>query len=84
VHASMENRSTSRRWSTGLLAFWGALFGVLLVVAHEAYDISSSHFHAADPFAHIMSEVAGAALGGALVFAVIAVIHNWVVRQGRP
>jgi hypothetical protein len=36
----MENRSATKPWDTGSLAFMGALAGIMLVIAHEMHDIS--------------------------------------------
>jgi hypothetical protein len=80
----MDRKFALAQWDTGGLAFLGALFGVMLVIAHEIHDISLGALHAVDPFAHIMSEFAGAAVGGALLFAAAALIRNWIMRQGCP
>jgi hypothetical protein len=80
----MENRSASKPWDTGSLAFIGALAGMLPVIAHEMHDISMGHFHAVDPFSHIMIEFAGATSGGALLFAAVSAIRNRIERRGTP
>jgi hypothetical protein len=80
----MENRSATKPWDTGSLAFMGALAGMMLVIAHEMHDISLGQFHAVDPFSHIMIEFAGATSSGALLFATVSAIRNRIVRRGTP
>jgi hypothetical protein len=72
--------ASGRKWPTGLLAFWGALFGATLVVTHVMYDLFFRVSYASDPFARIVIEFAGAAFGGALLFASVSAIHNRIAR----
>jgi hypothetical protein len=72
--------ASGRKWPTGLLAFWGALFGATLVIAHVMYDLFFRVSYASDPFARIVIEFAAAAFGGALLFASVSAIHNRIAR----
>jgi hypothetical protein len=62
--------------------FAGALLGVLLVLAHEAFSILSGRWQtdflgSADPFTHIVWELIIVALGGELWFRAVAKIRSW-------
>jgi hypothetical protein len=57
---------------------------MMLVIAHEMYDIALGCFHAVDPFSHIMTEFAGATSGGALLLAAVSAIRNPIVGRGNP
>jgi hypothetical protein len=87
VHNLMARRTTDeqpsmpKRWDPVELAFVGAGVGLMLVVLHEAYVIISGQFNDVDPFTHIMMEMIICAIGGALLFAVIAEIRNRLKRR---
>ena len=62
-------------------AFYGAVLGIVLVAAHEVFDVLSDDFTASEPFGHIMNEFLAAGLGGALVFAAVSSILNRRTRD---
>jgi hypothetical protein len=68
----------AKRWDPVGLAFVGAGVGLMLVVVHEAFVIFSGNFDNVDPFTHIILEMIIFAVGGALVFAAVAEIRNWL------
>jgi hypothetical protein len=62
--------------------FAGATLGILLVLAHEAFNFLSGRWEtdflgSTDPFTHIVWELIIVALGGELWFRVIAKIRSW-------
>jgi hypothetical protein len=62
--------------------FAGAILGILLVLAHEAFNFLSGRWQidflaSADPFSHIVWELVIAALGGELWFRAVAKIRGW-------
>jgi hypothetical protein len=62
--------------------FAGAVLGILLVLAHEAFNFLSGRWRSdflasADPFSHIVWELIIVALGGELLFRAVAKIRNW-------
>ncbi len=64
------------RWDPVGLALQGALVGGAAVIAHEVHAILAGDIGSADPFVHVLSEFAGASLGGAALFAGAALIRN--------
>ena len=63
-------------------AYIGAVMAVLLVLAHEAFNFLSGRWYlefldTADPFSHIVWELAIAGIGGELLFRAIAKIRDW-------
>jgi uncharacterized membrane protein len=75
-----EKPSARERWDPAGLALIGGGLGILLVVAHEAHIIVTGRFHNVDPLGHILTEMGILGSGMALVFAAVAVIHNWLIR----
>ncbi len=63
-------------------AFCGAVLGAVAVIAHEVYDVLFSDYPIADPFLHVMTEMAVLVPGGAMVFVAIAGIRNWFLPIG--
>jgi hypothetical protein len=59
----------------------GAMLGVLVVVAHEAYDICLGYVHNVDPMVHIISEFSAAGLLGAVLFVVVSRVRNWIAEK---
>ena len=62
--------------------FAGAILGILLVLAHEAFNFLSGRWQtdflgSADPFTHIVWALIVASLGGELLFRAIAKIRDW-------
>ena len=62
--------------------FVGAILGILLVLAHEAFNFLSGRWQtdflgSTDPFTHIVWELVIVALGGELWFRAVAKIRNW-------
>ncbi len=52
------------------------------MIAHEVYDALFSDYPIADPFVHLMTEMAVLVPGGAMVFVAIAGIRNWFLPIG--
>jgi len=69
------------KWDVIGLAFVGAGVGLMLVVLHEAYVIFWGQFNDVDPFTHIMMEMIFFSVSGALLFAAVALVRNWLVRR---
>jgi len=72
----MNERAPRQRWNTENVAIVGACCGLLVGSAHEVIE---AFFH--DPteiesFHQIVSEIAAAAVGSAVLFALISVIRN--------
>lgn len=62
--------------------FAGAILGILLVLAHEAFNFLSGRWQtdflgSTDPFTHIVWELIIAALGGELWFRAVVKIRGW-------
>jgi uncharacterized membrane protein YphA (DoxX/SURF4 family) len=62
--------------------FAGAILGILLVLAHEAFNFLSGRWQSdflgsADPFTHIVWELIIVAIGGELWFRAVAKLRNW-------
>ncbi|MBM6582767.1 hypothetical protein ILT44_21405 [Microvirga sp. BT689] len=71
-------------WDLESLAYIGALLGLLPVGTHQIYSISIRDFHGGDPFIHMMVELIGGALGGAVLICTIGWIRNkQVIEKGR-
>jgi hypothetical protein len=67
--------------------FAGAILGILLVLAHEAFNFLSGRWRtdflaSADPFSHIVWELVIVALGGELLFRAITKIRKWDAASG--
>ncbi len=63
-------------------AFAGAVLGILLVLAHEAFNFLSGRWQtdflgSTDPFTHIVWELIIVALGGELWFRAVVKIRSW-------
>jgi hypothetical protein len=69
VEAQIEGTATGA-------AFCGAVLGAVAVIAHEVYDVLFSDYPIADPFLHVMTEMAVLVPGGAMVFMAVANIRN--------
>jgi hypothetical protein len=75
-----EELPARKPWDPAGLAFIGGGLGILLVIAHEAYVIFSGGFPNIDPLGHILTEMGFLGSGMALMFAAVAVVHNWLIR----
>jgi hypothetical protein len=67
-------------WTTTGAAYCGAVLGAVAVIAHELYIVLFSNYPIADPFLHVMIEMAVVVPGGAMAFAAIATIRSWYLR----
>ncbi len=63
-------------WDETGPAFCGAILGAIAVVGHELYDVLFGVCPVADPFIHVMTEMAIVVPSGAMVFAGAATIRN--------
>jgi hypothetical protein len=62
--------------------FVGAILGIVLVLAHEAFNFLSGRWRtdflaSADPFSHIVWELIIVALGSELLFRAVAKVRGW-------
>ncbi|MCB8820763.1 hypothetical protein [Microvirga rosea] len=62
----MKNTS----WNFVGTACYGALIGMLAVIAHETYEALSDEIPETDPFIHVMGEMIIFGIGGAILFTV--------------
>jgi hypothetical protein len=67
-------------WTVTGAAYWGGVLGAVAVIVHEVYAVLFSAYPLADPFLHVMTEMAFVVPGTALAFAVIAGIRNRRLR----
>jgi len=63
-------------WDLESLACIGALLGLLPVSVHQIHSLATGDPHSDDPFLHLMLELVGATLGGALVLCAIGWSRN--------
>jgi hypothetical protein len=68
-------------WAVTGVACWGGILSAVAVMAHEVYDVLFSASSIADPFLHVMTEMAVLVPSGAMGFAVIAGVRNWLLRM---
>jgi len=76
-----RNPASHSRWDLESLAYIGALLGLLPVVTHQIYSIYIRDFHGDDPFIHMMIELIGGALGGAVLLCTIGWFRNQKVAE---
>jgi hypothetical protein len=62
-----RDAASHSKWDLESLAYIGALLGLLPVGTHQIYSISIRDFHGGDPFIHMMVDLIGGALGGAVL-----------------
>jgi hypothetical protein len=65
-------------WTMAGAAFCGAVLGAVAVLTHELYVVLFGDYPIVDPFLHVMTEMAVLVPGGAVLFAGVAVIRNWL------
>ena len=68
--------ASGSKWDLESLAYIGALLGLLPAGTHQIYSISIRDFHGYDPFTHMMVELIGGALGGAVLLCTIGWFRN--------
>ncbi len=71
---------TRTEWTMTGAACWGGVLGAVAVIVHEVYDVLFSDYPIADPFLHVMTEMAVAVPSSAVGFVAIAGIRNWFLR----
>ena len=67
-------------WTATGAAYWGGVVGAMAVIVHEVHAVLFSDYPPADPFLHVMTEMAFVVPGTALAFAAIAGIRNRLLR----
>jgi hypothetical protein len=88
AHNLTTKRLSRKTTGPGVVYSWndftfaGAILGILLVLAHEAFNFLSGRWQmdflgSADPFTHIVWELIIAALGGELWFRAVVKIRSW-------
>ena len=88
VHNITTMRLSRKTPASGLVYHWndftfaGATLGILLVLAHEAFNFLSGRWEtdflgSTDPFTHIVWELIIVALGGELWFRAVVKIRGW-------
>jgi hypothetical protein len=81
----MEREPILRQpWSVVTSAFVGAYVGSMAALAHEVYTLLLGRFNDSDPFLTLVSTLAVANLGGAVLFAIVAWVHNGATPQWSP
>jgi hypothetical protein len=73
----------NRRWDPVSLAYVGASIGAILVIGHGVYVTYLHRFPDTDLLLHIANEVMEAGILGALLFAAVARVRNWLVEHSR-
>jgi hypothetical protein len=68
-------------WTATGAVCWGGVLGAVAVIVHEVYDVLFSGYLIADPFLHVMTEMAVLVPGSAMVFVTIAGMRNWLLRM---
>jgi hypothetical protein len=68
------------QWDGTGAAFCGAILGAVAVVGHELYDVLFGVCPVADPFIHVMTEMAIVVPSGAMLFAGPVVLSNWLLQ----
>ncbi len=85
----MNERSPRRRqWNIGEFAFLGALLGGLAGMVWEMSeiyltDLSDPATAGLEPLGDMITDIASAVLGGAVVLAVVALTRNRILKQER-
>ena len=88
VHNVTVMRLRGKKLATGLahhrsdLTFAGAVLGIVLVLAHEAFNFLSGRWQtdflgSTDPFTHIVWELIIVGVGGELWFRAVVKIRKW-------
>jgi divalent metal cation (Fe/Co/Zn/Cd) transporter len=88
AHNVTTKRLSRKTRAPGLVYHWndftfaGAILGILLVLAHEAFNFLSGRWQtdflgSTDPFTHIVWELIIVALGGELWFRAVVKIRSW-------
>jgi hypothetical protein len=67
-------------WTVTGAAYGGGVLGAMAVIVHEVFIVLFSDYPLADPFLHVMAEMAIVVPATALAFAAIAGIRNWLLR----
>jgi hypothetical protein len=79
-----RDTASHSKWDLESLAYIGALLGLLPVGTHQIYSIFIRDFHGGDPFTHMMVELIGSALGGAVLLCTIGWFRNkQATEKGR-
>jgi sulfite exporter TauE/SafE len=78
-----RDTASDSKWDLESLAYIGALLGLLPVGMHQIYSISIRDFHGGDPFTHMMVELVGGVLGGAVLLCAIGWFRNKQVTERR-
>jgi hypothetical protein len=74
----MKRNTTSRtKWDLASLAYKGGLLGLFLAFTHQIYSIFIGGFRGGELSIHMIVELFGATLGGALLLCAI----GWVLNQ---
>jgi zinc transporter ZupT len=65
------------KWSASVSAFYGGLSGVAASALHQIHQGISSNLPE-DLVAHVLGDVIAGAIGGTIIFVLIAVLRNWL------
>jgi hypothetical protein len=81
----MKRRLASHStWDLESLACSGALLGLLPVSVHQIHSLAIGDLHSDDPFLHLMLELVGAMLGGALLLCALGwILNRQAVKKER-
>src|SRR4028119_1752347 len=80
-HGAMKLKPETRlEWNAGGAALCGAILGTMAAIAHEVYTVSLGLGFFIDPFTYVLAELAFFALGGAVLFALLANTRNRLQR----
>jgi hypothetical protein len=71
---------SKKRWNTGVVAYLGALLGMLIAGAHVFWHVLQGNLPSEDPLFHITVDLIAGTLGVASLFGSVSSFRNWLMR----
>jgi hypothetical protein len=71
---------SKKRWTTGDVAYLGALLGMLIAGAHVFWHVLYGNLPSEDPLLHITIDLVAGTLGIAGLFGSVSGFRNWLMR----
>ena len=71
-----HNVEVRTEWTATGAAYYGGVLGSVAVIVHQICTVLFSDYPIADPFLHVMTEMAVLVPGSAMVFIVVASFRN--------
>ena len=71
-----HNVELMTEWTATGAGYCGGVLGSVAVIVHEVYIVLFSDYPIADPFVHVMTEMAVLVPGSAMMFIAVATFRN--------